>query len=368
MVRVHAEVAAGVAAAIRGGDVRLTTNSVDIAIRDGVAPLLAASPAASSLDTGARQRLTAHAQGAAIQAAALDDELRRLLAALAAGGAHPVLVIKGAHLAHAVYPAPHLRPRSDTDLLIAAADRRAITAALERAGYLPAALVNGRILLGQFLYHRTLGPGMVHDVDVHWRAAAPLVFSDAVDTAAVYRDGMALPAFGPTARGPSLPDALALACVHVVAHHWPDGSLRWWHDLFLLAGRLDDDGRHRFAAAATRGRYCSVAIAAIARARSVFPSPALDAALDRLRSAGAVDEPSAALTSPHRRGIEDFLLDLRVAGWRSGTALVREHLLPPPTYMRLAFAGRPLPMAYVERLVRAVTKRTIGRSGDRVIG
>jgi hypothetical protein len=362
MVRVHAEVAAGVAAAIRGGDVRLTSDSVETAIREGVAPLLAASPAAASLETVARDRLAAHAHGAAIQAAALDDELRRLLPALV-GGAHPVVVIKGAHLAHAVYPSPHLRPRSDTDLLIAAVDRDAVTAALERTGYLPAALVNGRILLGQFLYRRTLGPGMVHDVDVHWRAAAPLVFSDAVDSAAVYRDGMALPAFGPSARGPSLPDALALACVHVVAHHWPDGSLRWWHDLFLLASRLDDDGRRRFAAAATRGRYCTVAIAAIARARSVFPSPALDAALDRLCAAGAVGEPSAALTRPHRRGIDDFLLDLRVAGWRRGATLVREHLLPPTTYMRLAFAGRPLPMAYVERLVRAVTKRTIGRIG-----
>ena len=173
MVRVHAEVAAEVAAAIHGGDVRLTTDSVDIAIREGVAPLLAASPAAASLDTGARQRLAAHAHGAAVQAAALDHELRRLLPALAAGGTHPVLVIKGAHLAHAVYPAPHLRPRSDSDLLIAATDRDAITAALERAGYLPAALVNGRLLLGSS-YHRTLGPGMVHDVDVHWRAAAPL--------------------------------------------------------------------------------------------------------------------------------------------------------------------------------------------------
>ena len=89
----------------------------------------------------------------------------------------------------------------------------------------------------------------------------------------------------------------------------------------------------------------------------MFPSGALDAAIAALTAAPAARELSAALTRVNRRGFDDFLLDLRVAGWRRGATLVREHLLPPPAYMRLAFAGRPLPIAYAERLLRAVTKR-----------
>jgi len=43
-------------------------------------------------------------------------ELREVLAALAGAGL-PVLLLKGAALAYTLYPEPHLRDRSDTDLL-----------------------------------------------------------------------------------------------------------------------------------------------------------------------------------------------------------------------------------------------------------
>jgi hypothetical protein len=348
-----------VAAALDGAAVRLGPAAIDVAIAEGVGPLLAASPAVSSLDGVTRERLLVEARGASIHAAALDDELRRLLPALAAGGVHPI-VIKGAHLAHAVYRSPALRPRTDTDLLIAPDQRERAAAALRQAGYVAPALTSGRVILGQFVLRKHLGPGVTHDVDVHWRAAAPLVFDGAFDSTVVAARGVPLPALGPAARGPSAADALALACVHVVAHHWPDASLRWWYDIRLLAAALGDEGRRRFTEAVSGGRYRAVAIAALDRARAVFPSVTLDAAIAPLRAAPPADEPSAALTRADRRGIDDFLLDLKVAGWRRGATLVREHLLPPPAYMRLAFAGRPLPIAYAERLVRAVTRRTIG--------
>jgi hypothetical protein len=344
------------AAAIDGADVHLDAVAVGSAVAEGVAPLVAASAAAASLDEASRGRLIAEARGSAIHAAALDDELRHVLPALAFAGVRPV-IIKGAHLAHAVYPSPSLRPRTDTDLLIAPHERDAAAAALQHAGYVAPALTSGRLILGQFLFRRHLGPGVAHDVDVHWRAAAPLVFDGAFDSAAIAARGVPLPALGPTARGPSAADALALACVHVVAHHWPAASLRWWYDLRLLACGLDEDGRQRFAAAAGGGRYRAVAIAALDGARAVFPAGALDAAIAALQAAPAAQEPSAALTRTGRAGFDDFLLDLKVAGWRRGATLVREHLLPPSPYMRLAFAGRPLPLAYAERLVRAVTKR-----------
>ena len=166
-----------------------------------------------------------------------------------------------------------------------------------------------------------------------------------------------IPALGPAARGPAPHDALALACVHVVSHHWPGASLRWLYDLHLLAGALDDASRAAFAGAAARGRYVEVAACALSRAREFFPAPPLDLAIDVLRAAGGGDEPSAALISPGRTPFADFLLDLRVAGWRRGGTLVREHLFPPPEYMRMAFAGRSLPIAYAARFLRAARRR-----------
>jgi len=346
---------AAIAAVLNGERVAMSAAAVDAAIAEGVGPLVAAA-AIETLDPASRARLLAHVHGSAAHGAALDDELRRLLPRLHTGD-HPPVLIKGAHLAHTIYASPHLRPRGDSDVLIAPGQRAAVVAALIAAGYRPAALTSGSVILGQFLYEKTLGPGVVHAVDVHWRAAAPLVFGEAFDGAAIAAAGLPIPALGPSARGPAVPDALALACVHVVAHHWPEASLRWWYDIRLLAERLDADGRARLAAAAARGRYLAVAIAALERARAVFPAPSLDETIGLLRRAPQSREPSAALTRLRRPPLYDFLLDLRVAGWRRGATLVREHLLPPPSYMRMAFAGRPLPLAYAERLIRAVTKR-----------
>jgi hypothetical protein len=346
-----------VAAALTGADVPVCGEAVDVAIAEDVAPLFAASRAADGLDASSRARLFAHVRGSAAHAAALDHELRRLLPALQTGEGPGPIVIKGAQLAHTVYSAPHLRPRADTDLLVAPGQRAAVAAALAAAGYAPAALTSGTVILGQFLYQKILGPGVVHFVDVHWRAAAPLVFADAFDAAGIAASGVPIPALGPHARGPSPHDALALACVHVVAHHWPQASLRWWYDIRLLADALDESSRDRFTRLAVDGRYRGVAMGALDRARTFFPSPRVDATLDALRRRPAAREPSAALTRRNRLPMHDLLLDLRVAGWRRGATLVKEHLLPPPAYMRTAFAGRPLPVAYAARLVRAVTKR-----------
>jgi hypothetical protein len=351
-----AEIRRLAAALIASEAAELPSNAVDLAIAEGVAPLLAASAAADTLDAASRARLRVHAHGAAIHAAALDDELRRLLPLLADGGGAPV-VIKGAHLAHTVYAAPHLRPRADSDLLIAPAARQAVTGALRRAGYTPSALTSGSLILGQFLYEKALGPGLVHYVDVHWRAASPLVFAEAFDATAIAAAGVPIAALGPSARGPAPQDALALACVHVVAHHWRAASLRWLNDLRLLAQALDAPSRQRFAEAAGAGRYREVASCALQRAHGVFGTPSLQEAIVALSTLPAREEPSAALTRIDRRPVDDFLLDLRTAGWRRGATLVREHLLPPPAYMRAAFAGRPLPIAYAARLVRAVRKR-----------
>lgn len=351
-VRALAEAIAGP----RADQVRLPSAAIDLAIDEGVAPLLAASPAAAALEAPARARLLDHVRASTIHDAALDDEVRRLLPALAAEGFAP-LVIKGAHLAHTLYAASHLRPRGDTDLLIASDERDGVARTLAAAGYAPAPLTTGSLILGQFLFRKPLAPGLVHDVDVHWRAAAPLVFGDAFEWTAVAAASAPIAALGPAARGPAPHDALALACVHVVSHHWPGASLRWLYDLRLLAARLDDESRAAFARHAARGRYCAVAACALSGAREIFPAPALDLAIAALGSAGAGDEPSAALTRPDRTPFADYLLDLRVAGWRRGARLTREHLFPPPAYMRMAFAGRPLPIAYAARFVRALRRR-----------
>src|SRR5262249_59236976 len=94
-----------------------------------------------------------------------------------------------------------------------------------------------------------------HYVDVHWRPAAPLMFERAFDIRAIAAAAQPIPAFGSHARGPALPDALALAAVHLVAHHWHQILLVWLEDIRLLADALDERGRRQLVDGAIAGSY-----------------------------------------------------------------------------------------------------------------
>lgn len=62
----------------------------------------------------------------------------RLLTAFAVAGV-PLILLKGAALAHLIYPTPELRPMSDIDILIDPADAQAAVKIAERLGYVFAA-------------------------------------------------------------------------------------------------------------------------------------------------------------------------------------------------------------------------------------
>jgi len=66
----------------------------------------------------------------------LGHDLRRILRCLA-GRRVPAIVLKGGHLAHAVYPRPALRPMMDIDLLVRREGLADAVAALRGLGYAP---------------------------------------------------------------------------------------------------------------------------------------------------------------------------------------------------------------------------------------
>lgn len=328
---------------------------VDLAIRHRVSALLARTPFAAALDPAVAAALAEDVRLSVVHGALLDQELDRVLGELAARGTRP-LVIKGAQLAHVMYDSPHLRPRADTDLLIDRADRRAITQALAALGYRPCAATSGTVIYGEFTFERTLRAGVVHYLDIHWRAAAPLLFAHAFNMRALLATARPLPALSAHARGPALHHALGLGCIHVVAHHWDTLLLIWLHDLRLLADALDDEGHRLFVDAARDGKYCDLAYCALRTTRLYFRSAALDRLIDRLAPLADGLEPSAVLTHEGRGKMDDLLLDLKSAGWRERAQLIREHVFPPAAYMRAVFGDGPLALAYTRRVLRGVRR------------
>ena len=302
------------------------------------------------------EALLAHASGrtdvvAAYEAVAAvrTRELRRVLDAFAAAGLQAV-VIKGAHLGHVLYASSALRPHGDVDLVVAADEIDAVPGVVKPLGYERLPHVRGRVILGQHHFRRTDHLGVPHALDVHWRIAAPLVFRDVLTAGVLRTRAVPIAPLGPHGCGPSLSDALAIACVHLAAHHRRDALLLWLHEIAMLAAELDERGREVFLRYAVEARITVVCGWALQRASECFEDAAVTRLRDELRQNQDRFEPSAELLTA-AGPLHELLVDLRSAGWRERAMLLVEHLWPDAEYMR-GTSGTWLPFAYARRALR----------------
>jgi hypothetical protein len=315
---------------------------LELARSEGVLPLLqwlaaggAAGEAADALRPQAALQLARRAR------------LVRLLGLLAAEGV-VALVIKGAHLAYACYPDPALRPHVDTDLLIDPADVEKARGVFERSGHGAIPHVSGRFVMSQFHYVDG-GTGGAHAYDVHWRVANPLAFRDVLPFDTVRRRAVRLPAMGPHAFGPCRAHALVIACIHRAAHHGASDRLVWLNDLRLLLRSASPAEVDEFSALADAGGINAVCHDACARAADLFGDVQVPDAL-AARARSALEPTRAYLDAPSP--MRQLWLDFRaLRAWPDRGALLREHLFPPPAYVRATSRG-PLAWAYATRVAR----------------
>ena len=334
---------------------------LDAAATEGVAPLLA------------RARRVADAQGwpprvaAALDRTLADEaalevcrraELRRLLAAFRGAGV-TALVFKGAALAYQVFEQPWLRPRRDTDLLIAAGEGARAAGVLRDLGYDPLVTTSGRLVSGQNQWMRRDAVGTRHAVDLHWRIVNPHAFARLLPFAALASRAVQLPPLGGAARAPSLPDALVIACLHRVVHHYGSENLLWLYDIHLLSSSLPADGQQTFLDLVARTGTGAICAEGLTLAHEAFAGEAA-AALERRIGSRALPRAWRRFMIRGVSQMDVLWSDLRVLGsWRDRATLVREHLFPPAEYMRARYGtanGAGLPALYARRVARGVRR------------
>jgi hypothetical protein len=283
----------------------------------------------------------------------LAGETRRVIDALGCGGV-PALLLKGAALAYTCYPHPCLRPRVDTDLLIRPRDSASTAAVFERLGYRGATMTGGDLLLHQRSYEMTDGLGVRHLFDVHEKIAAPHAVANLLQWEELNGQSSPVPALGIHARALGDSHALVLACLHRVAHHYDDPCLLWLYDIHLLAkrGQVADPFFWREVGRLTQDRAAAAMCArSLTRAREWVNTPVPSALMEAL--AARADNSAAAFA--RGRKIDVLLSDLNaLSGWRQRLELLREHLLPPPDYIRSIYGVSSrllLPALYAHRVV-----------------
>jgi hypothetical protein len=343
-------------AALRGDDRPISAVVVDLARHHRIHLVLAHSSAERVTDDTVRARLSDELRQAAIKDLFRERELRRLIGTLADVGIRP-LVLKGAALAHTVYDAPHLRPRTDVDLLIARADLDTTGSTLAAGGWTRIADQDRSAVTTQ--HHYLLGgvPHCAEHLDLHWNVSVPHIFRDALTFDELASRAVAIDALGKNARTLSMPDALFLACLHRMAHHQDAVDLVWLWDIHLLASRLTDPERTFFLELATRRAMRAVCTRGIELALACFATPRAADLLEGLRpAADDPREPSADFVGGGMRQVDLLRRNLSaVGGWRARLELIGGHLVPSAAYMRSIYPRWPtlvLPLAYIHRIVR----------------
>lgn len=332
----------------------LTAEELRAIVEHGVGPLVYASLRLPPL------------RNDALHAAALEPlraiDLAEVLSALARRGVE-ALILKGTALAYDLYPAPELRPRSDTDLLIARDDLPAVRATMLALGFEEHPSSGDEHGLRQAVFTRA--PGMVYDV--HWAATNVPAFDAVLQFAELRTRALELPLLGPHARGLSHVDALLMACIHRVAHHHDSDRLIWLVDIDLLRQRLSRQEHERFWRLASEGRVVGVCARSIEVADAWLSRTPHDLA-DEFLSPDELtrDEPSRAFLDRDITHGGVLAASLRALPWRARIERLRQVAFPPAAFMRQRFGARhavTLPWWYFYRGLRGVTRlfRKAGR-------
>ena len=274
-------------------------------------------------------------------------ELTTVLDASAASGVD-ALVFKGAALAHTHYPAPHVRPRTDTDLLVREDHLATLEDVLHCLGYVRPAETSGRLVSYQSHYQRTDRHGITHALDVHWRISNFQALADRFTHAELWASRVRLPALGPSAVTVDAIHALLLALIHRAGHHPGSRNLLWIYDLQLLAAGLTVDRRRQFEAMAAARGLGEIVAEGLALTEDTFG----DGRMPSVTEAHA--------RRKHRSQLEVLRCDLEaLPDWQTRGRLLREHLLPPAGYMRARYGVESnilLPPLYLWRMLHGMPK------------
>lgn len=339
---------------------------VSAATAHGVLPLIA--DRAIQAGAGCPREVRAALQDEARRIAAVDlvreQELRVVVAALHDAGVE-ALLMKGADLAYSRYARPDLRARLDSDLLVRPAHRDVAAATLVSLGYERVPQSGGDLLMYQEPF-RLRRDGMDrHIVDLHWRVSNTQRFGAAFDFEGLAASAEPRPQLGPDARGLGPVDALLIAGVHRIAHHFDDDRLIWSHDVHVLASGLSSAAWAQFAAEARRRSIEGACLRSLENARRLFDTdvPAtVMAGLEQGSRHEAGNAPFFDRSVPHAARVWSDVQ--HVPSWRGRLRLMRQHAFPPARYMRDVYAPAspaPLWMLYLRRIVSG-SRRWLSRS------
>ena len=290
----------------------------------------------------------------------LELELKKVLQAMDDIVIHPVL-IKGTPLSYTLYPGPGLRPRCDSDLLIAKEDVSKVSALMEQLGYQIYYDADVEFISTQSTFEKQGSLGQTYAYDIHWQINNnSRSFSAELNYSHLFSTSKAIPRLGQNARTLDTIDALLLACFHRAGHFSHSGDrLIWLYDIHLLMNALDEHEFDLFYQRAKKIEIVTICADAILTAQDWFSTSITESRMKRLITLPEIEASTVYLTSGRQIGIKNHaLLELKeLSSMRDKFHYLFEKIFPPVNYMLWRYDTKRkylLPFLYLYRFIYGI--------------
>ena len=319
-------------------------------------------PAWQSWPAPLRDRLRRHSHHAVAADWMRQRETRKLLSALTNANI-PVLILKGAALAHQLYENPALRVRCDTDLLVQPEDRRRTANLLRSLGFSQRGELDVELISYQCMFEMQDEAGIDHTVDLHWQVNNFQHFARVLSFEELDGRAVAVPELGPHARTLDPVHAMLLACMHRTGHQHGtqtrDERLLWLVDIHRMAQRLSPAQWDALGKLCRENDLSAVVLEALENAVKRLQTSLPRGVIDRLAAEAASQTNPAGIKRGTR--LRWTLAEFRaLPGWTSRLRLLKEYVFPPARYMMKKYRLKSralLPLYYGVRVVQGIRKR-----------
>jgi hypothetical protein len=269
------------------------------------------------------------------------------------------IIIKGAALAHCLYPEAHLRLRCDTDILFADKDTVIKAASfLESTGYTQPVAISGELISKQISCHKICKSGYTHAMDMHWEVNNHPGFAGLFPFNDIKKQSFQLNLPGAPAC-PSFVHSLLFACLHRVAHiPFGEGNrLIWLYDIHLLSNNFTNEQWNEFIRLAINKRLAAAALDSLTKSRdylgTLIPQEIIIQLENHINESVVIPEYSYSKW-------RELLKTIRALhGWQQRAQYIKEIMFPNSEYMLRKYQDRNkwmLPYLYIKRGITGAIK------------
>ena len=271
------------------------------------------------------------------------------------------IMLKGEALSHSIYPMPHLRTKTDIDLLFRSkAESERASNTLETEGYQRMLSQQGTFVGYQFVYHKQYASGFRMVFDIHNEITNYLWFNRKLRYQYLLENSNFIEIENVKVRVLNTVHALIHACVHRITNKSNDTSDRliWLYDIHLLSQSLDDTQWQDLLQVCLSKHLSEIVLQGLQVSHETLASSLPSKYIDQLKSnAATCNDPF----SKKRRRIHmywsDFILN---KGFSNKLTQIRERVFPPVDYMLKRYdlkSRRWVVYYYLKRVIKVIIKR-----------